>query len=272
MRGVIADPFMGGGTPLMEANRLGFTIVGADINPMAFWIVRQSLVSLDIAEFRKTSGLLIHDVETEVGSYYTTRCTYCGREAPVKYFLWVKTQPCPHCGTVNDLFPGYLLAEDCRHPAHVVACRHCGCLNEFEREPTTADPLSCHECGGPVFVEGPAMRNSVRCTSCGSAFRYPPASPTAAPSHRMWAIEYYCGACKAGHKGRFFKKPDRDDARKMMAAGMRLEGCDHLPLPADPIPDGDETRRLHRWGYTRFREMFNSRQLFGLGLLLPMRC
>ncbi|MGO9017603.1 MAG: hypothetical protein ACLQVJ_04540, partial [Syntrophobacteraceae bacterium] len=49
--GVIADPFMGGGTPILEANRLGFSIVGADINPMAFWIVRQSLAPLDLDAF-----------------------------------------------------------------------------------------------------------------------------------------------------------------------------------------------------------------------------
>ncbi|MEW6171448.1 MAG: DNA methylase, partial [Bacillota bacterium] len=39
LRGIrIADPFMGGGTPLIEANRLGCDIVGYDINPMAYWI------------------------------------------------------------------------------------------------------------------------------------------------------------------------------------------------------------------------------------------
>jgi adenine-specific DNA methylase len=34
LSGVIADPFMGGGTPIYEANRLGFSVVGTDINPM----------------------------------------------------------------------------------------------------------------------------------------------------------------------------------------------------------------------------------------------
>ena len=32
----VADPFMGGGTTLFEANRLGCNVVGFDINPMAF--------------------------------------------------------------------------------------------------------------------------------------------------------------------------------------------------------------------------------------------
>src|SRR5437762_8060153 len=39
----VADPFMGGGTPLIEANRLSCDVLGFDINPMAFWIVRQEL-------------------------------------------------------------------------------------------------------------------------------------------------------------------------------------------------------------------------------------
>ena len=37
----VLDPFMGGGTTLIEANRVGCAITGLDINPMAWWIVRQ---------------------------------------------------------------------------------------------------------------------------------------------------------------------------------------------------------------------------------------
>jgi hypothetical protein len=33
LSGVIAAPFMGDGTPVLEANHLGFQAVGADINP-----------------------------------------------------------------------------------------------------------------------------------------------------------------------------------------------------------------------------------------------
>ena len=37
-------------------------------------------------------------------------------------------------------------------------------------------------------------------------------------------------------------------------------------VPDERIPAGDETARLHRWGYSRYREMFNPRQLLGLEL------
>jgi len=70
------------------------------------------------------------------------------------------------------------------------------------------------------------------------------------------------------HKGRFFKKPDSEDLLKIVEAETRLKNHDSLPIPDDPIPDGDETKRLHRWGYSYFREMFSSRQLLGLGILL----
>ena len=35
-------------------------------------------------------------------------------------------------------------------------------------------------------------------------------------------------------------------------------------VPREEIPPGDETDRLHRWGYRLYREMFNDRQLLGL--------
>ena len=74
--------------------------------------------------------------------------------------------------------------------------------------------------------------------------------------------------CKPTHKGRFFKAPDADDLDRYTRARLRLQESPGLPIPDDEIPPGDETDRLHRWGYRRYREMFTERQLLGLGLLL----
>jgi hypothetical protein len=41
-----------------------------------------------------------------------------------------------------------------------------------------------------------------------------------------------------------------------------------VTIPDQAIPEGDETGRLLRWGYRRYREMFNERQLLGLATLL----
>src|SRR6516162_10012596 len=51
----IADPFMGGGTPLLEANRVGCDVSGFDINPMATCIVREEIEHLDVQRYRTQS-------------------------------------------------------------------------------------------------------------------------------------------------------------------------------------------------------------------------
>ncbi|MGH7962949.1 MAG: DUF1156 domain-containing protein, partial [Candidatus Binatia bacterium] len=218
IEGVIADPFMGGGTPIFEANRLGFSVVGTDINPMAHWVVRQSLVPLDLKAFSTIAESVVSAVEREVSELYRTKCLQCGLQATVKYFLWVKVEPCPNCGIDNDLFPGYLLAEATRHPKHVVACRTCGELNDYDHQPKRENPDSCLACGATVFVEGPARRGRIQCRACKHDYSFPKQESLRPPAHRMWAIEYHCPSCRPLHDGRFFKKPDADDLSRFEAA------------------------------------------------------
>lgn len=74
LRGMVADPFMGGGTPIYEANRLGFSVVGADVNPMAFWVVGQSIVPLDLERFDTAARRVAAAVDSRVGHFYKTSC------------------------------------------------------------------------------------------------------------------------------------------------------------------------------------------------------
>ena len=121
----IFDPFMGGGTTMMEANRLGCAVIGADINPMAWWIVRQELLDLDVGMYLKAAAELRTHLEKEIGQYYRTRCVDCGNEhAHIKYSLWVKRTHCDSCGLDTDIFPNFLLAEDVRHTSNVFVCGH----------------------------------------------------------------------------------------------------------------------------------------------------
>jgi hypothetical protein len=94
---------------------------------------------------------------------------------------------------------------------------------------------------------------------------YPSKSP---PDHRLFAIEYYLPeAHPVGvRKGRLFKAPDENDLEKYNEAVERLRKIEPRFIPEDAIPKGDETERLHRWGYSYYRELFNARQLLGLEL------
>ena len=53
----IADPFMGGGTPLIEANRVGCDVQGFDVNPMSAWIVREEVQDIDLQAIGKRRRL-----------------------------------------------------------------------------------------------------------------------------------------------------------------------------------------------------------------------
>ncbi|RYM39428.1 DNA methylase [Meiothermus sp. PNK-Is4] len=269
---VIADPFMGGGTPVLEANRLGCDVVGFDINPMAYWIVRQELASLDVKGFLLAANRVANEVEAQIGHLYETTCLECGYDrATVKYTLWVKQETCQHCGNDSDLFPGQLVAKNDRHTHFVVACHACGQLNELERLPEGGCSPSCSRCGVQLSLDGNAAKGKFICRHCGHNGRYlNGVLRERPPKHRMYALEYFCPACKKHHRGRYFKTPDTRDLERYAQASEQLNTQPQLTalMPDDLIPEGDETKRLHRWGYHRYREMFNQRQLLALTTLL----
>lgn len=259
----IADPFMGGGTPLIEANRLGCAVQGFDINPMSAWIVREEIEHLDVAAYERAARSLVDALHTEIGQYYRTSCPLYGDvDVPVKSYLWVKVLDCEACGKPLDLFPGYLLAENRRHPKNVLVCPACGELNEVDDR---ANPGDCTVCETALTQTGPARRGRCACPSCGHSNIYP-GEALHPLDHRLFAIEYHNPKRKAGHKGRFFKKPDAEDLARMAEAEERWRHTVPGFVPDQEILPGDETDRLHRWGYTRYRDMFNPRQLLGLEL------
>jgi len=258
----IADPFMGGGTPLIEANRLGCDIFGFDINPMAYWIVKQEIEQLDLEYYTKGATDLIRDLRPKIGKYYETKCLHCdNNKAQVKYFLWVKIYKCVNCGNDFSLFPGYLISENKRHPKNVILCHSCGDLVESSNLDELGD---CPSCGETLLVKGPAKNGHCVCPNCGLNNKY--VYNKSVPRHKLFAIEYYCPNCKKDHKGRFFKKPDHTDINRFEEAESQFNKLKPQYIPTDPIPSGDESDRLHKWGYAHYHEMFNPRQLLSLEL------
>ncbi len=259
----IADPFMGGGTPLVEANRIGCDVDGIDINPMSAWIVREELTSIDLAAYERAAQELRDSLEAKVGRYYRTHCPlYSDDEVPVKSFLWVKILPCESCGHSVDLFPGYVLARDRRHPTNVLVCPECGDLNDAA---DLESPGDCSSCSAELRAAGPARRGRCDCPKCGHSNTYP-GTPSAPLTHRLFAIEYHNPTRRAHHRGRFFKKPDAEDLSRVEAAFREWKRLAPRFVPDKEIPAGDESDRLHRWGYYRYRDMSSPRQLLGLEL------
>ena len=260
----VADPFMGGGTPLIEANRVGCDVTGFDINPMAAWIVREEIEHLDLAAYQAAAERVLADLRREVEQLYLTDCPHYGDvDVPVKYFLWVKVIDCAACGKEVDLFPGYLVAKDSRHPMNVLVCPACGNLNEVNDR---SAPGACHSCNTELRTEGPAGRGRCVCSHCRHENEYPRASE-GPMRHRLFAIEYFNRAARRSTRG----GSSRSRMRRTLRASLRPNGAGrrprHVSVPEQQILSGDETDRLRRWGYSHFEQLFSARQLLGLELI-----
>ncbi|MGH7721006.1 MAG: DNA methyltransferase, partial [Gemmatimonadaceae bacterium] len=69
---VVLDPFMGGGTPLGEALRLGARVVGCDLNPVSWFLVSQALRDVDIPSLLSSYDQVADQVAEPISEMYAT--------------------------------------------------------------------------------------------------------------------------------------------------------------------------------------------------------
>jgi SAM-dependent methyltransferase len=58
----VAEPFMGGGTTIVEGSRLGMQMFGCDLNPVAWFVVKSATTRVNVEEVRR----VLADIEAEV--------------------------------------------------------------------------------------------------------------------------------------------------------------------------------------------------------------
>jgi len=259
---IVLDPFMGGGTTVVEALRLGCKTIGVDINPVAWFVTKKEVEPVDLG----TLDAAFHHLEQTAGNrikgYYRTACPN-GHTAEVMYYFWVKVADCVKCGTRVRLFPNYELSR--RDHINVCLCPYCLQIIETAGYDTNT---TCHECG-KVFDprKGVSGRGVFRCSECGEEQKLLDAVDRkgAALDMELHALEGYCETC-----GRFFKRVDDDDLRRWEQAKAEFERCkESLLFPRQIIPtEGRSDPRPVNHGYTHFWQMFNERQLLCLSILL----
>ncbi|HXH33031.1 MAG TPA: hypothetical protein VNJ54_01310 [Plantibacter sp.] len=267
LEGVCLDPFMGGGTPLFEAARLGMSVVGFDTNPMARWIVERELEDVDPDELARIGGEIADKVEAEVADLYTTSCPDCHGDARARYFLWVRQHVCAECGMEHSLLSDTQIVSTKlgRHPREVHVCPHC--LDVSEHKPGKR-PARCRGCKGR-YDSGLIPSDTLLACACGTPYRIPPQGTVEEPRLRLIAIDYDCKPCSGKRTGpqRAYKQPETADFDRVTKAERLVAETPSPFWPQELIPNGTESARLLRWGYNRWIELFSARQLHGLGLL-----
>ncbi len=260
---VILDPFMGSGTTLGEAVKLGAKAIGCDINPVSTFLVRQAFTPVSESELRAAFHRLEREVAPEIRHYYQTRDPGTGAIIPVLYYFWVKTVVTPE-GEVIPLLSRYVFSQDAypkKKPRAQIVCPDCWNVLEGRYD---ANSLHCQHCGHHFNPqEGPVTGQYITAKS-GHRYRIKDLLPKdgTPPPHRMYAMR----ALRAD--GSKIYLPVKDDDLTLYREAQERLATEALPLPELPVRTGHNTDQARGYNYTKWRDFFNARQLLCLGLLL----
>ena len=277
---IVLDPFMGGGTTVVEALRLGCKVIGLDVNPVAWFITKKSVEPVDLNKLQETFKRLERTVAPEILRWYRTRCPK-GHDADVMYVFWVKMFKCSSCGKKTRLFNSFRIAT--KKGEDAVVCPACYTVQWVKEKTDEVTCIACRTRFKPK--EGFASGGSFRCEHCGREDQTVDwvRRTGKVPDYEMFAVEYWCQQCydEARRQGynhqqsqamaRGYKGVDDFDKTLYQQACAEFEKQKaNLPLPPAnlELPDGYNTQQAIKQGLRRWQDLFNLRQLLCLGTLM----
>jgi len=168
----VLDIFMGGGTTLVEGSRLGMQMIGNDLNPVAWFVVKQEFADVNLEEVKRLLADIEAEVKPQIMPYY-----YCdgpnGEKGTWTHLPANQVMPPdfdPLCIPREERRdykyegPEIIYTFWAKHgPCQVTGCGH--------RTPIMSSPVmaiktltvkhwerSCKSCGGKFHVEAHAAR------------------------------------------------------------------------------------------------------------------
>ncbi len=266
---VIFDPFMGSGTTVGEAIKLGLRAIGQDINPVSHFLVKNALAAHSRAKILQEFEAMEADTAPALRHFYQTRTAYGlfadGILADVLYYFWVKVLACPSCGHDVDLFSRYIFSRHAypsRHPSCKALCPDCGAINTVNHDDQKATCAACAVTFNPQA--GPAQGMTACCPRCRISF--PIAKTVRAtklpPRHRLYAKMVLL---QDGEKQ--YQPIIPDDLALFAEAEQHLRRRKNA-YPVVPIEPGYNTNQALGYNYTHWHLMFNARQLLCLSILV----
>jgi len=243
---IILDPFMGGGTTLAEANRMGAKVIGCDLNPMSWWIVRETLKPVDLEKLDNYYRELEKSTGKKIRELYKTACSCCNHQADTLYAFWVRYVICPHCGEHAYLFKRTLLNTGLSRtkppsPANPATafCPQCFSLNEWNG----ISKSTCAVCGHHFDPQSETFdKGYYDCTHCHKKriSLLKTLENGQMLQEKLVAMEYIC-SCRGV---RTYKNPDAQDLSQMEHIKETVEKLgDALIFPKQKIVDGTSSAR-----------------------------
>lgn len=281
----ILDPFAGGGTIPLEAQRLGLEAHASDLNPVAV-LINKALIEIPpkfadrppvfpgladsemggwsgaaglAADVRAYGQWMRDEAEKRIGHHYPKATLPDGSEATVIAWIWARTVTCPNpaCGIEMPLVKSWWLGKKKSKEAYVIP----RVIDDSEHPSGKQVTFEIgHDVnGGPTKDDDGTMsgRRGAKCVACGSLVSVEHVRQEAIAGRLNQSLMTV--VCE-GHKKRQYLPPS---AEHIVAAQIE---------PPKKSVDGDIAANP-RWfsppayGLTRFVDLFTNRQLFLLTTL-----
>ena len=184
----VFGPFMGSGTTIGEAHKLGLTAFGRDINQVAVEAVTTALGPMDRRGILNAFDELSESVGARIRKLYGSVSSR-GHACEVLYYFWVMQAACPNYKKQTDLFPSCVVARNAypdRKPEVQVLCPACGDIFPNASIAHTAQCRSCNHSFDPSV--GFASGAKASCQHCAHHFSIIDAIASAGgrPSFRLY--------------------------------------------------------------------------------------
>lgn len=266
----VFDPFAGGGTIPLEAQRLGLKAIAADLNPVAVMInkamieipakfqdrppVNPVAKSLIDAEWQGAQGLasdiayygklLKEKAFAKIGHLYTkVKIPETGQEATVIAWIWARTVKCPNpaCGCEMPLVKSFWLSKRAGREAYLEPIVEGGKVRFEVRR------------GKGKVREGTVARIGAQCICCGASV----------------PLAHIRSEAKSGCMGAQLTAivAESQAGRLYLAANEGQRKIADVPMPEE-VPTGElhgkARANVGLYGFNETSDLFTNRQLVAL--------
>lgn len=269
----ILDPFAGGGTIPLEAQRLGLESHASDLNPVAV-LINKALIEIPPkfagrppvfpqvegtrTDWPKATGLaedvrrygewMRNEAQKRIGHLYPKATLPDGTEANVIAWIWARTVTCPNpaCGIEMPLVRSWWLGKKKGKEAYVVPNVVDGRV-EYSIGHDLKDAPSKDD-------NGTVGRLGARCLACGAT------APLAYVRERSRTVglgTQMMAVVSEGKRARIYANPSSDQVQAAASA-------EPSTLPQGSLPEKALSFRVQAYGMNAWTDLFTERQLTAL--------
>ena len=260
----IYDPFMGSGTTVVEAIKLGCKTIGRDINPVSFTMVNAAIQDYTFSEVEEVYKDIENSVKGNIEQWYTS-ISKDNDKLLVLYYFWVNTVKCKYCNHEIDLFKSRIFSKNAVPKKDSTArsvCPKCNAINHIQYNDKSVKCSECENVYNPQ--QGNINKGKVTCDCCGKTFNL---IDIVRNSDDILNSRMYAKMVINSKGEKEYLNINNYDIELYSKAKCELKKYEML-IPNEEIKEGYNTNQVINYNYKYWKQMFNDRQLLCHCMLL----